>query len=450
MKTYGYIRRSSSERNRANYSVASQKRICESLAKRDGRMIQKWVIDYGASGTTLQRPHLQKMLREIANEKEDQIFLYIWMASRLSRDVNHCNSLRYVFRKYNVTVISANNDWVSLEDIEENPDLAIGARIVNISDEAEVRRDRKRTYTGLITTAKNGNYPHGSANPPIGWKFLKKSNNSGRKIEIDPDSVNTILYILQLVHDEKRSLESIVRDLNSKHALEIKWTYQKLHKLVTNPLLYGRLLTKYVDIEGHSPAYCSKKYFEEMQMIMSHRKKEMRYKYLFKNMVICHQCRILCTEIPTIHYSSAHSRRNKKIYKYYYCPNCNKRINETKLLREIVPHIRQITTSKDNIEFTNNLKLRLERIRQRLVCINEEYDNGYLDYDKFKEEREEALIIQKKIEIKIRNLENRVIKRFSEYEYIEQKSLIKKTFISIYVDFKEKPFTVIEVKKHRN
>ena len=92
MKTYGYIRRSSSERNRANYSVASQKRICESLAKRDGRMIQKWVIDYGASGTTLQRPHLQKMLREIANEKEDQIFLYIWMASRLSRDVNHCNS----------------------------------------------------------------------------------------------------------------------------------------------------------------------------------------------------------------------------------------------------------------------------------------------------------------------------------------------------------------------
>ena len=73
-----------------------------------------------------------------------------------------------------------------------------------------------------------------------------------------------------------------------------------------------------------------------------------------------------------------------------------------------------------------------------------------MDYDKFKEEREEALIIQKKIEIKIRNLENRVIIRFSEYEYIEQKSLIKKTFISIYVDFKEKPFTVIEVKKHQN
>lgn len=90
-------------------------------------------------------------------------------------------------------------------------------------------------------------------------------------------------------------------------------------------------------------------------------------------------------------------QKKQKIYKYYYCPNCNKRINETKLLREIVPHIRQITTSKDNIEFTNNLKLRLERIRQRLVCINEEYDNGYLDYDKFKEEREEALIIQKRL-----------------------------------------------------
>lgn len=69
--------------------------------------------------------------------------------------------LRYVFSKYNVTVISDNRDWASLEDIELHPDKTIGPRIITLSDETEVHRDRKRTRIGLTTSAYKGNYTKG-------------------------------------------------------------------------------------------------------------------------------------------------------------------------------------------------------------------------------------------------------------------------------------------------
>lgn len=112
------------------------------------------------------------MLRDIANTNQE-VLIYVWLASRLSRDSNHCNSLRHVFSKYNVTVISDNDDWASLEDIEMYPDKTIAPRIISLSDETEVHRDRKRTRTGLITSARKGNYTKGGDTPPTGYAFIK-------------------------------------------------------------------------------------------------------------------------------------------------------------------------------------------------------------------------------------------------------------------------------------
>lgn len=52
MKIFGYARRSSSEKSKSNYSIESQKRVCNELAARDNRTIEKWYIDEGYSGTT--------------------------------------------------------------------------------------------------------------------------------------------------------------------------------------------------------------------------------------------------------------------------------------------------------------------------------------------------------------------------------------------------------------
>ena len=44
MKVFGYARRSASESRKASYSIESQKDICNQLAERDGRKIDKFCM----------------------------------------------------------------------------------------------------------------------------------------------------------------------------------------------------------------------------------------------------------------------------------------------------------------------------------------------------------------------------------------------------------------------
>lgn len=446
MKIFGYARRSSSEKSKSNYSIESQKRVCNELAARDDRTIEKWYVDEGYSGTTLKRPHMQEMLRDIAAANQE-IIIYVWLASRLSRDANHCNSLRYVFSKYNVTVISDNRDWASLEDIELHPDKTIGPRIITLSDETEVHRDRKRTRIGLTTSAYKGNYTKGGKTPPTGYLFKNNpgENAKGRRVEIDAAYVETMLYILTQIHDHKRSLDSLAIELDSKLACGVHWSYVKIYRAVTDPIIYGRLLTSYVDIQDHSPTYCSQKYYEEIQKVLHGRRKENRYKYLFKNLIKCGECDSWCSEIPTIHYSRNGNRKGRKVYKYYYCPSCKKRINEQILLNKTIHHINAILDETTNFEVVEDISRRIGRIEKRLEFLDFEYEDGYLDDESYIEERKKLLSKKKNLDKNMKRLRNKAIKKFNEYTYIEKKQIIKKSFLCIRIDLKTK--SVIDIEK---
>ena len=446
MKVFGYARRSSSEKSKSNYSIESQKRVCNELAARDDRTIEKWYVDEGYSGTTLKRPHMQEMLRDIAAANQE-IIIYVWLASRLSRDANHCNSLRYVFSKYNVTVISDNRDWASLEDIELHPDKTIGPRIITLSDETEVHRDRKRTRIGLTTSAYKGNYTKGGKTPPTGYLFKNNpgENAKGRRVEIDAAYVETMLYILTQIHDHKRSLDSLAIELDSKLACGVHWSYVKIYRAVTDPIIYGRLLTSYVDIQDHSPAYCSQKYYEEIQKVLHGRRKENRYKYLFKNLIKCGECDSWCSEIPTIHYSRNGNRKGRRVYKYYYCPSCKKRINEQILLNKTIHHINAILDETTNFEVVEDISRRIGRIEKRLEFLDFEYEDGYLDDESYIEERKKLLSKKKNLDKNMKRLRNKAIKKFNEYTYIEKKQIIKKSFLCIRIDLKTK--SVIDIEK---
>ena len=446
MKIFGYARRSSSEKSKSNYSIESQKRVCNELAARDDRTIEKWYVDEGYSGTTLKRPHMQEMLKDIAAANQE-IIIYVWLASRLSRDANHCNSLRYVFSKYNVTVISDNRDWASLEDIELHPDKTIGPRIITLSDETEVHRDRKRTRIGLTTSAYKGNYTKGGKTPPTGYLFKNNpgENAKGRKVEIDIAYVETMLYILTQVHDHKRSLDSLAIELDSKLACGVHWSYTKIYRAVTDPIIYGRLLTSYVDIRDHSPAYCSQKYYEEIQKILHGRRKEYHYKYLFKNLIKCEDCDCWCSEIPTIHYPRNGNRKGRRVYKYYYCPSCKKRINEQILLNKIIHHINALLDETTNFEVVEDISRRIGKIEKRLKFLDFEYEEGYLDDAAYIEERKRLLSKKRNLDKDMKRLRNKAIKKFNEYTYLEQKQIIKRSFLCIRIDLKTR--SVIDIEK---
>lgn len=241
--------------------------------------------------------------------------------------------------------------------MKHTPDKSLLPNIIGAADEVEIARFRQRTIEGLITSAKSGNYPKGGKLPPTGYCFVYNTDRRGRRIEIDPTYVDTMIYMFHQLHDHKRSIESLAYELDSKKACETSWSPSKVYKAVVNPIIYGHLKTIYVDIEYHSPALMTKHYYDEMQTIIRGRRKEHHYRYLFKNLVKCGECDTWYSEIPTIHYprnalTTTQRKRNKKVYKYYYCPNCNKRINETLLLTKMVFHIHSVMNDQDNIQLS--------------------------------------------------------------------------------------------------
>ena len=328
-----------------------------------------------------------------------------------------------------------------------HPDKTIGPRIITLSDETEVHRDRKRTRIGLTTSAYKGNYTKGGKTPPTGYLFKNNpgENAKGRRVEIDAAYVETMLYILTQIHDHKRSLDSLAIELDFKLACGVHWSYVKIYRAVTDPIIYGRLLTSYVDIQDHSPAYCSQKYYEEIQKVLHGRRKENRYKYLFKNLIKCGECDSWCSEIPTIHYSRNGNRKGRKVYKYYYCPSCKKRINEQILLNKTIHHINAILDETTNFEVVEDISRRIGRIEKRLEFLDFEYEDGYLDDESYIEERKKLLSKKKNLDKNMKRLRNKAIKKFNEYTYIEKKQIIKKSFLCIRIDLKTK--SVIDIEK---
>ncbi|MFR9267032.1 MAG: resolvase, partial [[Clostridium] innocuum] len=331
--------------------------------------------------------------------------------------------------------------------IELHPDKTIGPRIITLSDETEVHRDRKRTRIGLTTSAYKGNYTKGGKTPPTGYLFKNNpgENAKGRKVEIDIAYVETMLYILTQVHDHKRSLDSLAIELDSKLACGVHWSYTKIYRAVTDPIIYGRLLTSYVDIRDHSPAYCSQKYYEEIQKILHGRRKEYHYKYLFKNLIKCEDCDCWCSEIPTIHYPRNGNRKGRRVYKYYYCPSCKKRINEQILLNKIIHHINALLDETTNFEVVEDISRRIGKIEKRLKFLDFEYEEGYLDDAAYIEERKRLLSKKRNLDKDMKRLRNKAIKKFNEYTYIEQKQIIKRSFLCIRIDLKTR--SVIDIEK---
>lgn len=448
----GYIRRSSNEKKKANYSIESQTTVIEELARQNGEQIDKWFIDEGYSGTTLKRPNMQKMLKDFPLIKEE-IHLYAWISSRISRNTSDTQSLRFVFEKYDVKVITLDDNWVTFDEMKNNPDKAFSKKMINSVDENEVARDRYRTMQGLKTSAiQNRNYCKGGKNVQTGYIAVPNKNGKGRKIEIDYKYVDTILYLLSQVHDFHRTIDSLAIELNAKKACGVSWSFSKIYNFLTDHIIYGRFLTSYADVRNHSPAWCSEKYFNEIQEVLNSRRKETKHKYLFKNLIQCECCNTWCIEIPTIHYprtsNEKRRKREKKIYKYYVCPKCQNRINENKLLEKISLDMdKMVNEENDNQTYQTyeEAKKRERRITNSIELISQEYEDGLISLEQYKEERKKFLAKRKKISSELKQLEKERKSGFLSFTFYQKKEFLRKSVMCIQVDLKKKE--IKEIKK---
>lgn len=433
-KNIGYLRVSTNEQKKEGFSILEQKNKLLSLAERTNEVIDEFIADEGFSGSNLKRKGVQKLLKMISRNEVAKV--YIWIPSRLSRDLLHSISLTKVFDKYNVEVICHSGQWLSLDEKTRDPESGFNESIIRLVDQLEVERTRIRTIHGMIGSAKLGNYPIGSVRAPIGYNKVK--NGKSVKLEIDPKYKESILYIFRSIVEKRMSFIQIAHNLNKMKLTDEHWTDEKISRLVNNPIYCGWFKRDWYEQEGHSPAFITKEYWELTKKVLTKRKKTFRHIYLFKAKVFCTHCGDALVCEPTKKMIGKKGAKKPKIYRYYVCKKCNKRISEEIIFKHIVKMYLDDLKDDNEKERMKELEKKIKRTEKSLKSLLNDYSEGYVSEERFQMLRKEILIKLSMLEKEYQSFMTNKDNSFLNKPRMEQERILSDIIGTILVDIRTK------------
>jgi site-specific DNA recombinase len=199
-----YIRVSTDEQAEKGYSLQLQRERITAQIIAKGWSLYNIYEDAGQSGGKLERPALQKMLRDIEAGVIQSVVIY--KLDRLSRKQKDTMFLiEDVFLKQNVELVSISE---SLDTSSPTGRATIGM----LSVFAQLERDTitERMSSGRKQKAKTGGYSGG--NVAIGY-----SNKRGEKnLLVDEEKTKTVKRVFELRENTACTLQQIADQLNKE------------------------------------------------------------------------------------------------------------------------------------------------------------------------------------------------------------------------------------------
>ncbi len=419
-----YIRVSTEEQALNGDSLRTQREELTKYAIANGFHIYNIYEDDGFSATNLKRPALQRMLKDVEQNKINRIL--ITKLDRLSRGVRNYYKIldtldshevfwQTVFEKYDSSTANGRLHINIMLSVAENESAQTSERIRSVF---KTKVESKELISGKI---------------PIG---LKKEN---KKLIIDKDKEQIILDCFQF-YKETTSAYKTFQKLDLKYP-ELQLNYMRTYRILTNKLYIGIKQTKYGDIENYCPSIIDKKTFENTQRLLKKNARKPSKKnsggYIFQSLLKCAECGYT---LGGKFYS-----KNVESSKYYYiCKrhhlamkcNCNTNFNEQKieqkLLKVFIPQLKNYITDYEykqkNIEKTDlskeiiNLENKLSKLKDLYVRDLIRIDDYENDYKNFITQLNSLYNEQEKIQ-NINTTDNNID---------ELKSFLKQDFISIY------------------
>lgn len=215
MKTVAiYTRVSTQEQSQEGYSLGEQESRLRKYADAHGWTVARVYSDPGFSGAKLERPSIQKLIRDVPSRPFDAAIVY--KLDRLSRSQK---DTLYLIED----VFNANN--VGLISMMENFDTQtpFGKAMIGIlSVFAQLERDQitERMNMGRIGRAKAG-YFSGGSHPPIGYTYTRAVGGDRQTLEIDPYAAEQIRKIFDLflngLDGKELTLKGIARYMHAHY-----------------------------------------------------------------------------------------------------------------------------------------------------------------------------------------------------------------------------------------
>lgn len=304
------------------------------------------LIDGGKSAKNLGRPQLQFLLKEIIADRVDKVIIFD--LARMSRDVSDSNTFVKLCIKHNVKLLCV-KDSTKYETANQRGVFNITQSVAQMEREIDAERvQRSMEYMTSI-----GKWVYGK--PPLGWKKDKDQ----RLIIVEEEA-----YWLRKMNNMLKmnyTYKQIQNYLNEEQALNQVWSYFVVYNSLNRTINYGN----FKGIENFCPPIISKDEYEE-----AHNNKRRHYKTNINKFYYLPKVKCTCGYMVI---TDSSKKGSKKRYLYYYCPICNKRINQDIITAQIRPYL--IPIFKESENRSNN---ELQKKVQNLLKKKEECYRKYL------------------------------------------------------------------------
>jgi site-specific DNA recombinase len=330
-----YARKSSEEGLAQEFnSLDAQREACAAYI--DSQRHEGWLAlddrydDGGYSGGTLERPGLQRLIRDIEASRVDTVVCY--KIDRLSRSLTDFAKLVDVFERNSVTFVSVTQSFCTTTSMGR---LTLNILLSFAQFERELAGERIRDK--FAASRRKGIFMGG--HPPLGYDVRD------RKLLVNPAEAELVRLIFRRFLDLGSAL-LLIRELNAHGYRTKSWTTQAgtfregrpfdkgtLYKILRNRTYLGEAVHKGRSYAGEHEPIIDRATWERVHEVLAtnarRRANEARARTLapLRGLMRCTHCSSAMT--PT------HTRRRGRLYRYYVCLGASRKGHDTCPVRSV-------------------------------------------------------------------------------------------------------------------
>ena len=317
-----YTRKSTDEGLEKEFNtLEAQREAGENYVK--SQKHQGWVLikehydDGGFSGGNINRPSLQRLLRDVEAGKVNMIVVY--KIDRLTRSLTDFSKMVDIFDKHHCSFVSVTQNFNTADSMGR---LTLNMLLSFAQFEREISGERIRDK--VAASKKKGIWMGGCV--PYGYEPIK------RKLVIKPDEAKAIKFMFEKYLEYKSPLA--VAKLMEEAGMKT-FARASIDRMLRNPIYMGKIKHQGVLYDGQHEAIVSEEIFNAAQNVVAEKPKKQRTCMYDKNEVGIMRCLLTCgcchaSMTPTS--SQAHG-----IKRYYYTSTVAKRYGHHKCKNGSVP-----------------------------------------------------------------------------------------------------------------
>ena len=341
----GLYPRVSGHEQEDNYSIPEQIDRMKKYCDAKDWMVHKIYTDSVYSGSNMDRPGLQEMIKDCENGKLDMVLVY--KLDRLSRSQKDTMYLiEDVFEKNGVGFTSMTENFDT-----STPHGKFIVGILAVFSQLERSRITERTMSGKDGRAKEGKW-HGGKWVPLGYDFIDGMLCVN---EYEAMQIREIAEMF-LKGTPLRTIDRLMEQKGYKHK-HGAWEPKTIRRVLSNPVNIGLIKHRDTWYKGQHDPILDKKTFDAIQKLMEERREQFGttkpHQSLLGGILFCKNCggryaRQGLNGKQWVYMCYSRSKKMKKMIKDPTCRNKNYRMDE--LESAILGEIHKLVIDPDRID----------------------------------------------------------------------------------------------------